>query len=206
MFETFKSTFDEDQREHVTVVEEAPKSDDLFVDLLLKSFSGKSFNQGLYRIVSAGALRRWNQRASAAFPSFAGRLTCFGVDWLGRVFALDSSRQIEGESGVVLLEPGTGEALQIPCNVRSFHEIELVSYREEALAESFYKAWRATGASGPSSNECIGYKRPLFLGGSDTVENLEVIGIDVYWEVAAQLLAQTRGVPIGTRIDNAIFR
>ena len=206
MFATFKSTFHQDDRERVASVEGAPKSGDLNVDQLLQLFSGKSFNGGLYRIVPAGTLQRWNERASAAFPSFAGRLTCFGMDWLGRAFAVDASRQVEGAPGVVLLEPGTGEVLEIPCNVRSFHEVELVSYREEALAESFYKEWRATGASAPGFNECIGYKRPLFLGGSDTVENLEVTGLEVYWELAGQLLAKARGLPIGAPIGSVTIR
>jgi hypothetical protein len=36
--------------------------------------------------------------------------------------------------------------------------------------------------------ECIGYRVPLFLGGSDTVENLEKVDLDVYWHLHGQLI------------------
>jgi hypothetical protein len=29
-----------------------------------------------------------------------------------------------------MLEPGTGQALEIPCNLGAFHDVELVKYRE----------------------------------------------------------------------------
>jgi hypothetical protein len=33
---------------------------------------------------------------------------------------------------------------------------------------------------------------PLFLSGKDEVENLEVIDLEVYWELTGQALQQTR--------------
>ncbi|QGW82235.1 T6SS immunity protein Tdi1 domain-containing protein [Variovorax paradoxus] len=135
------------------------------------------------------------------FPSFVGKVTCFGIDWLGRVFALDRTRLIDGAAGVVLLEPGTGAALEIPCNIASFHEVELIQYSEEALAKSFYKQWRSQGGAAPCIDQCVGYKRPLFLGGSDTTDNLELSDLEVYWEIAGQLLEKTRGLPVGTPIQ-----
>ncbi len=49
---------------------------------------------------------------------------------------------------------------------------------------------------------CVGYKKPLFLGGSDTTDNLELAKLEVYWEISAQLLNKTRDLPIGTHVNN----
>lgn len=202
MFETFRNLFQPDEREDLTVVQASPKSGDLEVDQLLEQFGGRSFNQGMYRIISAGAVARWTERATDAFPRFVGRVTPFGLDWLGRLFALDSARHVQGVTAVVMLEPGTGQALEVPCGLVAFHDAELIQYGEEALAESFYKKWRATGGAAPHVAQCVGYKKPLFLGGSDTTDNLELVKLEVYWEISAQLLNKTRDLPIGTNLNN----
>jgi len=103
---------------------------------------------------------------------------------------------------VLLLEPGTGEALEIPANFQSFHRRQLVENAEAAVALSFYKSWLASGGQVPAYDQCIGYKRPLYLGGVDEVTNLEVGDFDVYWTISAQLLSRTRGLPVGTKINN----
>lgn len=206
MFKIFGDVFQRDQREDLASVGTAPRSGNLEVDQLLEQYGGSSFNDGMYRVISTGAVSRWAQRATNAFPRFAGRVTPFGVDWLGRLFALDSGRRVDGGPAVVMLEPGTGQALEVPCDLVAFHDAELIEYREEALAESFYKQWRVAGGAAPRISQCVGYKRPLFLGGSDTTDNLELVNLEVYWEVSTQLLDQTRDLPIGTRVDDVNIR
>jgi hypothetical protein len=101
---------------------------------------------------------------------------------------------------MLLLEPATGQALEISTNFDEFHARELVEHADACVALSFYKRWIAGGGATPTYNQCIGYKRPLYLGGIDELENLEVSDLDVYWTISAQLLAKTRGLPPGTRI------
>jgi hypothetical protein len=48
--------------------------------------------------------------------------------------------------------------------------------------------------------ECVGYRKPLFLGGADNLTNVEMLDLDVYWTLTAQLIAKTRGLPAGTKI------
>lgn len=168
---------------------------------LLNNFGGKSFNKGIYRIIAPSSVESWNRRVQSMFPDFAGKITCFGFDWLGRIFALDAFRLEDKRPGVVMFEPGTGESLEIPCNIESFHEDELLNYREEALAESFYRDWLAAGGLSPSLSQCIGYKRPLFLGGADAVNNLELSDLDVYWALMAQVMQKVRGLPPGALVD-----
>jgi type VI secretion system (T6SS) immunity protein Tdi1 len=117
------------------------------------------------------------------FPEFVGSARPFAYDWLGRQFAHDRDRVVEGEALVLLLEPGTGAALEIPMSFARFHEEELVNDAEATLAQSFFEEWSASaGARLPvGRNECVGYRIPLFLGGTDTIDNLEMVDIDVYW-------------------------
>jgi Domain of unknown function (DUF1851) len=164
-------------------------------------FAGRSFELGLYRFHDSESGPRGADLLRNAFPEFANRACPFGYDWLGRQFALDADRREEGEPLVLLLEPGTGEALEIPLPFRAFHD-QLGELREPALAAPFFAEWSEKNpTSMPLKRDvCVGYRVPLFLGGTDTVENLEVADLDVYWSLTADLLASTRDQPPGTKI------
>ncbi|WP_338523928.1 T6SS immunity protein Tdi1 domain-containing protein [Pseudomonas batumici] len=162
---------------------------------------GGSFNGGLYRLHSASEIKLWNHLVSEAFPDYAGRIFCFAYDWLGRQFALDGNRIKNGEPLILMLEPGTGEVLEIPVGFIQFHEEELVNYANEALAVDFFKQWLASGNLAPSRKQSIGYSVPLFLGGADSLENLKCIDSEVYWSMSGQLLKTVRGLPSGTVVD-----
>lgn len=166
------------------------------------AFSGGSFNNGLYRVHSVESIDFWNGIVGEAFPDFADRIYCFGYDWLGRQFALDLERLSAKEPLVLMLEPGTGEALEIPVNFLQFHEDEMVNYANEVLAVDFFNSWLSSGRKPPSHSQCISYKKPLYLGGSDTLDNLELMDLEVYWGLTSQLLAKVRGLPPGTPINN----
>lgn len=173
---------------------------DLAVREFFSRFGGASFNKGLYRVLRSSELQDWNATVEGAFPAFREKLTCFGVDWLGRIFALDASRQVNRRSGVTIFEPGSGQALMVPCDIETFHEIELVDSAEAALAVTFFNQWMQVGGGSPAYAQCVGYKRPLFLGGHDTVENLELTDLDVYWTISAQLILKLRDVPPGASV------
>lgn len=167
---------------------------------LFSKFQGASFDNGLYRIMTPGIVEQWEAVVCAAFPEFTRRISCFGYDWLGRVFAIDSQRRESDGCGVALFEPGTGEVLEIPCGINSFHNDELVNYREEAVAASFHSKWLSASGTAPARSQCAGYKKPLFLGGEDVVSNLELIDIDVYWTVSGALIRKTKGLPLGSKV------
>lgn len=161
---------------------------------LLLHFGGASFNNGLYKIMVENNMKTMQEFVVQAFPNFINRISGFAYDWLGRIFALDHARQEGGSSAVVMLEPGTGQALEIPCNLTTFHNSELIHYAEEALATTFYKQWLLKGGVAPHYDQCVGYKKMLFLGGKDAVENLEQSDLDVYWTLCGQLIRKTRGL------------
>ncbi|GAA1701010.1 hypothetical protein GCM10009745_55090 [Kribbella yunnanensis] len=171
------------------------------VRVLRTRFGGCSFRAGLYRIhgdSSAAVAKTW---VDDAFPEFAGRLDIFGFDWLGRQFAADRNRGDALDPEVLLLEPGTGEALEIPVPVSKFHDEELVDYSEEALAVSFYEQWRSQTPEALGLDQCVGYRVPLFLGGKDQVENLELVDVEVYWGIMGQLRSQARKAGLGSPIS-----
>lgn len=164
-------------------------------------FAGCSFENGLYRIHDADTGPRAQAWLTEAFPVFTSRACTFGCDWLGRQFAVDSRRLEGGEPLVLLFEPGTGEVLEIPFTFAAFHD-QLDDLREPALAGSFFASWaQANPELVPLDvTQCVGYKIPLFLGGKDTLGNLEVVDLEVYWSLSGQLRAGTRKLPPGTSI------
>ncbi|MDP9440902.1 MAG: DUF1851 domain-containing protein [Actinomycetota bacterium] len=174
---------------------------DGFADLMGRA-AGCRFEQGLYRLHDARGAARADELVAKAFPEFARRSRCFGVDWLGRQFALDVGRVEDSEPLVLMLEPGTGEALEIPASFVSFHDEELVDFANEALAREFFEQWAEVNSMllPLAAGHCVGYRVPLFLGGTDDVSNLELIDLDVYWTLCGQLRHGVRRMPAGTTI------
>jgi len=139
MFESFQRNFRRDpQGERAQGVEilrpDIPELRELF-----SKFGGSSFQDGLYRVIHPAELDEWQERICLAYPEFEGRITCFGFDWLGSAFAIDSRRLEDGQNGVVMFEPSTGEALEILANLVSFHDSGLLDFGEAALAISIMR-------------------------------------------------------------------
>ena len=166
-------------------------------------FAGASFGGGLYRVHDDQTGPRGLALIAEAFPEFAARVSPFGYDWLGRQFAVDSGRIDAGQPQILLLEPGTGEALEIPLPFSAFHSEELIEYADAALAAEFFRAWVASDRQSLplGRDQCVGYRVPLFLGGQDVVENLELSDIDVYWSICGQLRRGVLELPPGVSIN-----
>lgn len=194
MFERFLSVFTPDDSTSVAVPAVATRT------AWLEAAGGSSFDGGLYRVHTTESAHASDELVRAAFPEFAGRFACFGYDWLGRQLAADSVRGERHDPEIVLLEPGTGEVLEIPVPFSRFHDEELVDYSEEVLARSFFGEWLASGGEALALSECVGYQLPLFLGGQDATANLEISDLDVYWTLMGQLRVRTKGLPAGTLI------
>lgn len=195
MFERFLETFNVSDGDPIS-----DSSGPTDVEEWAKVVGGRTFDDGLYRVHTTRSAAAANSLVRAAFPEFAGRLSCFGYDWLGRQFATDAARGLGSDPEVLLFEPGTGQALEIPVPFSAFHD-ELIDFDEAALARSFYEQWRADGGAAPTLDECVGYRTPLFLGGQDDVSNLEVSDLDVYWTIMGQLRVQILNRAEGTRIS-----
>ena len=200
MFEEFQRFLPRDPGVNVSEGLGAGIPDVLGLRELLGSFGGSSFAGGLYRVVHPNDLEVWNRRVVLGYPDYANRIICFGYDWLGGVYALDFQRSVEDQPGVLMFEPGSGESFQVPCNLVTFHDSGLRQFGEAALRVPLLKSWLGSGGTRPAITECVGYKVPLFLNGKDTVENLELSDLDVYWHITGQLISQVRGLPPGTPV------
>lgn len=164
--------------------------------------AGRTFLDGAYRAHRAEDIGKYTALAVATFPDLENRITCFGSDWLGRQFATDEARLVRGERQILLLEPGTGEALEIPVSLDIFYTEELIHQPDAAVAFDFFQNWLSSGGKVPSYGQCVGYKKPLYLGGEDDITNVEITDFEVYWCLSAQLLKQIRGLPEGAVIDS----
>jgi hypothetical protein len=168
----------------------------------MDQFAGCTFADGLYRVHTAETSQTLQQLVVEEFPSYRERITCFSYDWLGRQFALDAARREGDEPLVLMLEADTGEAMEIPATFGEFHNTEIIEYADSALATQLFAEWRQRNPDSKplAYDECAGFQVPLFLGGSDTVDNLAVTNLQVYWSICAQLWRGTLKLPPGATI------
>ena len=154
------------------------------------NFQGTIFGRGEYRLHNIRDIGKWNDIVSDAFPEVKGKIECFGSDWLGRQFAIYNG--IEENEKILMFEPGTGYILEIPCNFVDFHNDMLINNYDSCVAINFYQMWLQKNNNILSYNQCVGYKIPLFLGGEDNTDNLELTDMEVYWDISAQLIAKIK--------------
>jgi hypothetical protein len=205
-FERFRASFSPRAGDSPPSVAEDFQSDVPGWRDLVVLHGGASFNQGLYRLFAPDEVAPWTVSVQTTFPTFAARIRAFGRDWLGRVFAVDGKRVDDGEPLVLMFEPGSGDVLEIPIGFAEFHEAELVDQADAVVAEGFFTEWLASpGGREPGDDECIGYKVPLFLGGSDVISNLEPVDAWIYWSMSSQLLERARALPRGTAVRRVGF-
>jgi hypothetical protein len=172
------------------------------LDEVFGSLGGICLDEGLYRVHTPTSALVWSGLIADGFSTFQSRAIPFGFDWLGRQFAVDRDRR--GPSGhlCLLLEPGTGQALELPFTAVELHQDGLIDLSDAALAVDFYRRWRheADDPDPLGAVECIGYRIPLFLGGADEPSNLERTDMAVYWSLVGQLIRQAAGNDPGTPI------
>lgn len=163
------------------------RTDDSY-QCFLEQLGGQQFGDGVFTSFSLNEIGMWTKIVETAYPGLKRNLKLFGHDWLGRCFAVDLRNNRRGQ--VLMLEIGTGMALEIPCTLDEFLEEEIILNTDACLAKSFYEEWRARGNTPLKHGNCIGYKVPLFLGGDDACENLEESDMEVYWSILTQVLNQ----------------
>lgn len=177
MFDNFLAFFGVDQQ--------IGQSDDVY-GTFLSELGGTLFGDGLFHAFPSADVSKWVSIAEEAFPELKGRIAPFGHDWLGRIFAVD---QHESRKGMILmLEIGTGQVLEIPCNLEDFLNEEIILATDACLAKSFFEEWCSHSNVVPGPNQCIGYRIPLFLGGADDIANLELSDMEVYWGIMSQII------------------
>jgi hypothetical protein len=54
-------------------------------------------------------------------------------------------------------------------------------------------------------DSCFCFKKSLFLGGEDVIQNYQLANMDVSWELNLQIMAKIKDLPEGTIINNISF-
>lgn len=86
-----------------------------------------------------------------------------------------------------MFEIGTNDVLEIPCSFEIFLNEEIPLYTDACLAKSFFDEWTKYSNKETVYGRCTGYKVPLFLGGEDSIKNLQDNDMEVYWSIITQI-------------------
>ena len=169
---------------------------------MIRTSGGISFSKGLFRIHSFGSVYKWTQIATNFFPDLSGEVLCFAYDWLGRQFGVGVGKR---KGMILLLDPATGEFFELKQSISGFFEEDLQEYFGDTLETDVFNRLIPSLAPAIDCGECIGYKKPLVLGGGGHTLNFEVMDMEVYWEFMRQIILKIRNLPIGTKIGKIEF-
>lgn len=161
-----------------------------------KSFSGKEFADGVFKVFIKEDIIKWNNTTLEMFPDFEIEFILFGYDWLGRFYATNKLENI-----IYVFDPSTNDVLELEDKFANFINETLPQNANDILAVKLYKKWLRKNTK-PSYASCIGYKVPLFLGGKDNMSNYEESDLEVYWSLSAQIISQIKNQADGTIIDS----
>jgi len=169
---------------------------------LIYECNSSSIGDGLYRIHSIDSSIHWAVIIEKYYPAYLGKLLPFGYDWLGRQFCIHRDRA----DLILMFDPSTAEDFQLEESLLDFHNGDLVSDRESILSDPlFNEVRRFLNFKELLSDECVGYKVPLFLNGKDLNDNREKVKLEVYWEFQCQIYHQIKDLPEGTKIGAIKF-
>lgn len=166
---------------------------------LIKKFGGQSFEGGLYRIHTFETSLKWMNIVEQSFPAYFGKIVCFGFDWMGCQYCEDK----EDANLIYLFDVASYDVFELEQNVEGFHNYDLIKFKNETLQEIKFKTILKTLEIGEIGfDECLGYNKPLFLGGEDNSNNYEKTNMEVYWELQVQIYNQIKDLPDDSDIGN----
>lgn len=176
MFNKFLEFFDAANKSY------SKESEDIYLDFIM-NYSKESFGSGLFRVVDFNNLDYFKKLVKNCFNELPDDIRVIGFDWLGRMFVSSSV----ADEKIYMCDAGSHEILEIPLGIEKFLNDEVPEYTDELFALNFYKIYISQVGILPSYSQCIGYRQPLFLGGADDISNIEVIDLDVYWNIMSQI-------------------
>ncbi|MGC3993922.1 MAG: hypothetical protein QM779_07430 [Propionicimonas sp.] len=158
-------------------------------------YCGRSFNEGVLRFHDAQTGPNYRELCFEAFPELAtvdADADVLAFDWHGRQYV---TAAVAGTPDVqVLILDVCAGTIERLAGVAEFAAVLKLDNMRDFFDGDFYDQWRAAvgrpdGQLGFS--DCVEFTVPLYLGGPETVENLQLIDLDVSWTIGAQLRAQT---------------
>jgi len=165
------------------------------------ALAGTTWSGGLFRWHDVESERAGRGLVSEYFQLPPERFELFGFDWAGRQYAVEYRRGELQSEFVLQFDPAAGAALQLAAPASVF-ERQIDELGEEVLNARLFRAWQVVNPTihEVAFSECVGTNVPLFLGGQESVENLGLTDIEVYWTLVGQLFKATRDMPPGARV------
>lgn len=193
MFRKFLDFFDRN-------VEYEKKEDEYAT--FIKAFGNIQFGSGLFTVFGAEDVRKWEEIVLEAFPQFMGKINLFAHDWNGRAFGVAVNN---GEKVVLIFDPGVMEVYEVPCSLTDFANKVIPISTNDCLQSDMFKKWYKKNGTVLTNNQCVCYKVPLFLGGINKIDNMEVSDMEVHWYITTQIWEQVKDLPEGTSIGEIII-
>ena len=169
---------------------------------LFSQLAGLTFDNGILRIHSLGSSYVWTEYITYYFEEYKNKVYSFAFDWLGRQFSVD----LFNKDLIYMFDPATGESFKLEQNIFGFFNEDLSIYKEGTLITDEFYQLSNLHLNNLDFNQCIGYKKILFLGGEDNISNLELIDMEVYWEINRQVFRKIKGLPEGMKINKISFK
>jgi T6SS immunity protein Tdi1, C-terminal len=167
-----------------------------------------SYNRGIWRffLPDRADFAYWTTAAGWAedWPKYRG-IRLFGYDWLGRLVGVDGRKGRPSGSEVVRLEPGFGELVMTDGTVEDFLTRDLVEGYDDTLSTDLFDEWIAGPGRPLQPEECVGFKKPPLIGGTDEVDNLEITSLKVFVSISGQIATQVAKMPPGAKITGVKF-
>lgn len=153
-------------------------------------YCGRSFNSGLIRFHDSVSAPIFRAHVFTAFPALASSgIDVLAFDWMGRQVLTRA-----GSDELLLADPAIGEYGDF-FEVGMFSQALKIDAAARAFEGDLFDAWRAAVGAGErplNFTDGVQYAIPLFLGGEHSVENLELIDLDVMWTITAQLIVRSQ--------------
>ena len=179
-----------------------------FFTEFMRDAASTSYNRGIWRffLPDRPDFAYWTTSDgwAADWPKDRG-IRLFGYDWLGRLVGVDGRKGRPSGSAVVRLEPAFGELVMADGTVEDFLTRDLVAEYDDTLSAGRFRDWLATSPSPLGPDQCVGFRQPLVLGGTDDLDNLETISLKVYVSICGQIATQVAKMPPGAKISGVTF-
>jgi hypothetical protein len=175
---------------------------------LMETYAGCTFHNGLYRLhTEASAIAAGEQidrRRTYGRVHLDNDYLSFGFDWIGRQFVIEKNRSPEDEPEVLLVDPLTDETYETNSAFLRFHIHVLVEQSDGTLDSAMFESWtdHHREALPLRSDQIVGYRIPLSLGGKHELSNLVLVDAELELELNRQIDEQIRDLPEGTPIKS----
>ena len=176
------------------------------IDSLIAQLGGRSFGKGLFTVFDPGEKAKWEGIVLECLVSqcdlsedFSFEL--FGRNWNGYCYGVETSCD---DPTILAFDVDAVEVNSLDSTLGDFLNKRIPSNCNGCLASGSYEKWLETHRA-LSRGECVGLVKPLFLGGKDDFDNMEVIDMEVHWEMTSQIWQAVRDLPPGTPIGSIRF-